>query len=135
MRSTAIADRLVQLLTNELHVQVQIVGPLHWRGLDVEPRYRFGYAPPTRTPGQPITMTVCPEMIDSVTAHLTDDELELYLLAVESLLAWHLMSPTLSSDEVMRLLEDELLATAPGCLRLMSATELQAIDNGIVASI
>jgi hypothetical protein len=135
LRSTAIEDRLVQLLTNELHVRVEIAGPLHWQSFATEPRYRFGYAPPTRTPGEPVTVTLSPKTIDAVTAHLTDDELDLYLMAVESFLAWHLMSPELPSDEVMRLLEDELLATAPACLRLMSATELRAIDSGIVASL
>lgn len=124
---------MVLLLRDRLQCQVETTSAHDWRhGPSVEPRYRFGYGPPERT--DPPTVRISPEMLDEITSWLNDDELDIYLMAVETFLAAHLVLRESPSDEIMRYLENELLADAPLALRLMTDVEMRAIDNGLVAT-
>lgn len=123
--------RLVLLLRDRLRCNVVTTSAEVWRAAPNEPRYRFGYGPPERT--HPPVVHLSPQLLDEVTGWLSDDELDIYLMAVEAFLAAHLVLREAPSDEIMRQLEDELLAEAPLALKLMSEVEMRAIDEGLVA--
>lgn len=130
-RSTQIEHRLVWLLRDRLSCDVELVDASQWRhDLARSPRYRYGYAPPT--PTQPPVVRLCPVLLDEITSWLTDDELDVYLMAVEAFLAAHLVLRDASSDEIMQYLENELLADALYALRLMTEVEMRALDDRLV---
>ena len=133
MRARQIEQRLVLLLRDELRCRVEIASAHAWRLLPVEPRYRFGYGPPVLTQPATVVVRFSPELLDEITCWLSDDDLDIYLMAVETFLAAHLVLRDLTSDEIMQRLENELLDDAPRALQLMSTVELRAIDDGLVA--
>lgn len=123
---------MVRLFRSQLACEVAVLSARQWReDVIVEPRYRFGYRPPERT--EPPAVCFSPGLLDEITGWLSDDEFDIYITAIEAFMAAHLMLPGAPPDEIMRLLENELLAEAPLALRLMSEVELRAIDDGLVA--
>lgn len=134
MRDTAIQDRLVQLFRDELGHTTVSVDRETWAKMPLLPRFRFGYMPPVpyTNEREKFVVSFCPELIDAVTETLDDDDLDTYLNAVEAFVAGHLMLPDTKSEDVMRHVEDQLLAEAPDALAFMTDVELRAIDAGIV---
>jgi hypothetical protein len=134
MRTQAIEDRLTELFRTELQQTTVSVDRGTWSQMPLAPRFRYGYMPPVpiTADGEQFVVTFCPELIDLVTAWLNEEELAIYLDALEAFVAGHLMAPEESSDEVMRRVEDELLDKAPNALAFMTEVEVQAIDDGVV---
>lgn len=134
MRTQAIETRLTELFRTDLEQTTVMVDRETWGKMPLPPRFRYGYMPPVpvTADNEEFLVTLCPELIDAVTAWLDEDGLDTYLNAVEAFVAGHLMLPGASSDEVIRHVEDELFDKAPSALAFMTEVELQAIDDGVV---
>lgn len=124
---------MTDLFGSTLDCRLAVLSRREWRILDIEPRFRFGYMPPTSPATEmPILVSFAPELIDAVTASLSDNEFDIYLTAVETLVAAYLMKPGWTPDEVMRWVEDQLMNDAPSALELMTNIEMNALDDGTV---
>lgn len=135
LREGIIERRMTDLFGNTLACKLAVLSRREWRTLDTEPRFRFGYMPPTGpATGAPMLVSFAPALIDAVTASLSDDEFDIYLTAVETLVAAFFMRPGRTPDEVLRWVEDELMRQAPSALELMTNIEMNALDNGTVSS-
>lgn len=134
MRSDLIAERLERSFREDFQCAVSVVTAETWRGLPLEPRFRFGYMPPVPVTnvGDSFLVSVSAELIDEVTAGLDDELLDVYLTAVETFVGAHLMLPAESTDETVKRVEDDLYERAPESLELMTEVEANAIDAGII---
>jgi hypothetical protein len=135
VRAPEISERLIAHFRGEMGWQVIEVDAATWRGLPVEPRFRFGWMPPvplTNDPESPVVVTLSPDLLDEITKWLTDELLDNYLTTLEAFIDAYVWKRKLPPDEVMRFVEDELLVKAPSALQLMSEVEAEAISDGLV---
>jgi hypothetical protein len=133
LRTNLIEERLVHLFALDLGLRTEVLTADQWRHLDVSPRFRFGYGPPSqRAPDEPCTVSISPGLLDEITTALSDDHLDTYLTAIEAFVLGHLMWPGVSSDQVMTGLENTMAAELAPALRLVSDVEMRAIDNDLV---
>jgi hypothetical protein len=131
-RTQKINDRILRHFREDLELVVIELDADQWRQLSVPPRYRFGWMPPVRVSGDVATVAFSGEMLDRVTAELTDDELEAYLTVIEVVADAYVAQPTMAPDRIDRLVEDTLIAAAPASFSLWQEIDARAIDSGIV---
>lgn len=125
-----IARRLKGAFENDFHCQAEELGAPAWRALSVAPRFRFGYMPP-RDEGADTVIRYSPGLLERITRRLNDDELDIYLTVVETIVGAFLMDPARPDDEVIETIENELYEA--GALALLAEVEAQALDDGHVA--
>lgn len=108
--------------------------PEDWRALPLVPQYRFGWTPPFSINADGIDVDVIviisPQVIDEVTAHLDENDLEMYLTVIELAVGTYLQLRGLAPEAIERELEELLMAAT--ALPLRSAVEMHALDAGIV---
>lgn len=135
-RIEVVRVRLATYILRELGCAV--VTPLKedWLDFNLNGPYRFGWMPPVALlpAADLIAVSFCPELIAETTAWLDDEDLEDYLAAVGAHIAAFVADMDTDQAEVFRRTQDDIEASAPKLLDLVSRVELRALDEGIVQS-
>jgi hypothetical protein len=135
-RQDHISDRLVAYFRNELKIYSSNIARADWLNLPLYREFRFGWIPPVDLGEVEIEDSliaiISPEMIDAVTAHLEDDELDVYLTVIEMTVAAFVKDRGEEPEVIQRNLENLLWEQAPHAIELRSRVELHAMDVGIV---
>lgn len=135
-RQDLIRDRLVAYFRNELKIFSSNVARADWLNLPLHNQFRFGWIPPVDLGEAEVEdnmiAIISPEMIDAVTAHLEDVELDVYLTVIEMTVAAFVKHRGDDSEDIQRDLENLLWEQAPHAIELRSQVELHALDVGIV---
>lgn len=135
-RKVQIHDRLVAFCRDEIHIYCSDVAAADWRNLPLAHEYRFGWMPPIDldgdVSGENIIALISSDMIDQVTTHLDDADLDVYLTTVELTLSFFLEHRGEPAEEVQEALNDFLWDKAKVGLHLRTDVEMHALDVGIV---
>lgn len=100
---------------------------------DLGPHARFGAGWPMPWDEPKLIVPFCAEIIDKVTAELSEEDLDTYLSAVEYLVDLEIgfILDGISREEAVVLAEDQLSETGPGSLVLLSDTQATALDRSV----
>jgi len=91
----------------------------------------YGWMPPYQRVPQLFVFRFCPTIIDSQTAHLSDDRMEEYLDAVAFVSDLHITNWERSDDERNRLVDRVLYDVAPGSFTLLTEVQMKSMEETI----
>ncbi len=135
-RTEMIADRLHEMLTDEIGVEAEQFTLAEWEQIEKHPTEQFGWMWPihiTRAEGT-VLVRYCPERIAETVVGFDVYDVESYLLMVEYAINRHvvlLVTENMDLDKRVRTVEDELGDTWDHCFTLMNAVQAGTNGEGI----
>lgn len=126
-RTSLIEARLTQHLEG-IGAQSLLLSEEEWANVEAPNpvRKQVGFIPPMQDEGW--LALLCPARIARQTAHLRDEDLELYLDAVEWIMDKEVELHLLSPVERQIAAENALAELAPGSLRVMTEVHMRSLD-------
>jgi hypothetical protein len=126
-----IQDELAEFIMHELGCAMVTPSQEAWQHTPLSKgSFRYGWAPPFMV-GEDAAMivAVCPELIASVTVHLSEEELHTYLSIVTYFIEELTAAPDRPVEDVIRETENMLYEKDPEALHLASLVEARALDG------